>query len=313
MVSDNKTAVVTGATGMIGIALINYLAERDYTVYAVVRPDSQRIKNIPVRRNVIIVGCDIHDYSSLPELINEKCGLFFHLAWEGTYGESRNDMKLQTGNILAAVKAAEAAAELGCSTFLGAGSQAEYGPKSCDISPYTETDPDNGYGIAKLSAGQMTRILCRKKGIRHIWCRIFSVYGPYDAAHTMVMSGIIKMLEGENPRYTKGEQQWDYLFSNDAAEALYLAAEKGKDGSIYCVGSGKTRLLKDYIYDIRDAANPKCVPQMGAVPYNENQVMYLCADISALTADTGFVPSTEFRDGIRETVKFCRDTYLNSD
>ena len=313
MSEDNKTAVVTGATGMIGIALIKHLVQNNYTVYAVVRPDSERIKNIPVHERIVIVSCDINSYSSLPEKIGRCCDLFFHLAWDGTYGNSRNNMHLQTNNILASVEAAETASKLGCSTFLGAGSQAEYGPKNCIISPDTETNPENGYGIAKLSAGQMTRIICRKNGIRHIWCRIFSVYGPYDAEYTMVMSGIIRMLKSENPQYTKGEQKWDYLFCNDAARALYLAALKGTDGSIYCVGGGTARPLQDYILEIRNAANPNCQPEIGAVPYSENQVMYLCADISSLTSDTGFVPLIDFKNGIEETVKFCKDMYINTD
>ena len=128
------------------------------------------------------------------------------------------------------------------------------------VSPSSPTNPNNGYGIAKLAAGKMSRILCSQLGIRHIWCRILSAYGPGDGAHTMVMSTIIKFLNGEDCDFTKGEQQWDFLYNGDIANAFYLAAEKGRDGAIYTVGSGKTRSLKDYITDIRDIACPsaKC-------------------------------------------------------
>ena len=64
----------------------------------------------------------------------------------------------------------------------------------------------------------MSRILCSQLGIRHIWCRILSAYGPGDGAHTMVMSTIIKFLNGEDCDFTPGEQQWDFLYNGDIAK-----------------------------------------------------------------------------------------------
>ena len=72
------------------------------------------------------------------------------------------------------------------------------------------------------------------------------------------------------------------------------------------MGSGQPRLLKDYITVIRDAVSPGMEIGFGEVPYFENQVMYLCADITELTADTGFVPEISFEEGIAQTVDWCR-------
>ena len=153
----------------------------------------------------------------------------------------------------------------------------------------------------------MSRILCSQLGIRHIWCRILSAYGPGDGAHTMVMSTIIKFLNGEDCDFTPGEQQWDFLYNGDIANAFFLAAEKGKDGAIYTVGSGKTRSLKDYITDIRDIACPSAKCNFGAVDYFPNQVMYLCADIDDLKRDTGFDPKVDFKTGIKNTVEWYKE------
>lgn len=301
-----KKAVITGATGMLGIALIRRLTKEGYAVYAVIRPGSHRSENIPKQDNVYIIECDLKNILKLNSLISEKCDLFFHFAWDGTYGEARNDMDVQIDNIQSAVDAAETAKNLGCTVFVGAGSQAEYGRCNEKIAPDLKTRPENGYGIAKLCAGQMTRLVCQKHGIKHIWCRILSVYGPYDGNQTMVMSGIRQMLDGKRPSYTKGEQLWDYLYCDDAANAFYLAAVNGSDGSVYCVGSGRTRELKDYIFAIRDAVNPNMEVGIGDIPYFENQVMYLCADISSLTADTGFIPKYSFEEGIQKTVEWYK-------
>ena len=64
--------------------------------------------------------------------------------------------------------------------------------------------------------------------------------------------------------------------------------------------------LRDYICKIRDAVDPNMKIVFGEVPYYDKQVMYLCADITDLTRDTGFVPEVTFDEGIRKTVEWCR-------
>ena len=299
-----KAAVITGASGMLGQALIRLLVKKGISVYAVVRPDSPQNARIPEHSLVKKVECNLSELNLLPDKIGCDCDAFFHFGWGGTFGATRNNMYGQLDNVTYTIDAVEAVHKLNCSVFLGAGSQAEFGrvPDGVKLSSKLKENPETGYGIAKLCAGQMSRAVCREYGIRHIWTRILSVYGPGDKDRTMVMSGICSMLKGESPKYTKGEQMWDYLYCDDAAEAFYLAAEKGKDGKVYCVGSGQPRMLKEFITDIRDAANPDQELRFGEVPYYDKQVMYLCADIEELQKDTGFQPATDFKKGIRETV-----------
>lgn len=123
----------------------------------------------------------------------------------------------------------------------------------------------------------------------------------------MVMTALHQFLAEEETAFTPGEQEWDYLYSKDAGRAFYLIGEKGKDGSIYCVGSGKARRLYEYIYQIRDVANPKATPGIGKKAYGVQPVMHLCADISSLKNDTGFEPAYEFSGGIREMVRWMKE------
>ena len=86
-----------------------------------------------------------------------------------------------------------------------------------------------------------------------------------------------------------------------------MIGEKGKNGSVYCVGSGHSRRLKDYILKIRDIAAPSASPGIGKKPYPAQPVMRLCADISSLTDDTGFIPEYEFSEGISEMVCWIKE------
>lgn len=304
-------AVITGATGAVGMALISELTKNNIEVLVFCRPGSNRNSRIKEGGLVRIAECGLEglkDYTPAPD---EKYDYFFHFAWAGTTGAARNDMHLQNKNVEYTLDAVNLAHRFGCSAFIGAGSQAEYGRVEGKLSDVTPTNPENGYGIAKLCAGRMSRIMCESLGIRHIWVRILSVYGPYDNEVSMVVSTLRKMIRGEEPEFTPGEQIWDYMYSADAARALLAVAEKGHAGDIYCLGSGKPAMLKEYIEKMRDAANPECKLGFGKRPYAENQVMYLCADIEKLKADTGFEPAYSFEEGIAETVAWVKANTQN--
>lgn len=296
--------VITGPTGAIGMALINKCLEQNIEVLAICHRGSKRIGQIPKDDRIKIIEADLQDYENLNTDIYDDYEVFIHLAWNGTFGDTRNDMRLQSNNIKYSLNAVELAHRLGCSTFIGAGSQAEYGRVDKPLRPDTPTFPENGYGIAKLAAGQMTRIRCEQLGIKHIWARIFSVYGPYDGEYTMVMSTLKKMLAGEETHFTAGDQIWDYLYSEDAAQMILNLAETAKHGTIYCIASGQARPLKDYIQDMYQVTGCRARLGLGDIPYNDKQVMCLCADAKYLP--TG--KRTDFKTGIRVTLENIKKT-----
>lgn len=297
--------VITGATGMIGTNLIKELIKKNKKILAIVRPNSPKIKNIehPLVKFIQADLNELQNITSLPETYDT----FFHLGWEGAFGSSRNDINMQMKNITYSLEAVKLAKRLGCSTFVGAGSQAEYGRKEEKIGPSTSVNPENAYGIAKYCSGKMTQILANQLGIKHIWTRILSIYGPYDNENTLVMSSIREMIENhQSPEYTKGEQLWDYLYVEDAARALYLVGEKGVNGSIYCIGSGNAKPLYQYIEEIKNQIDKNIILKLGAKEVPKEQIINLCADISNLTKDTGFIPITNFQEGIQKTIQWYR-------
>ena len=294
-----KRAVVTGASGMIGAALIRRLIREKIAVLAVLRPGSHKAGQIPQDPLVRVVPCPLDRLDTLPDL--GEADVFYHFAWDGTFGESRNDPYLQNNNVRYTLDAVNAAYRMGCGVFVGAGSQAEYGRREGKLRPEMPVSPENGYGIAKYTAGRLSALLAEQLGLAHVWGRVLSVYGPGDNRFTMIASTIEKLLKGEKPSFTKGEQLWDYLYCDDAAEAFYRMGLHGQTG-VYCVGGGNARPLREYVRMIRDAVDPALPLGLGELPYGENQVMHLCADITALAADTGFAPQIPFKEGIARTV-----------
>lgn len=305
-----KKAIITGPTGAVGISLINELIANDYFVTAICRPNSKRIHNILAHKNIEILECDQANLLDLSDVLLHDYNYFYHFSWDGTYGLARQDVDIQMQNINCTLDAVKLAKKLNCTAFIGAGSQSEFGHVDGVLNPNMPCKPDNGYGIAKLAAGQLSRILSSQLGIRHEWCRIVSLYGPFDGDHTLIMSTILNLLQNKIQKLTKGDQIWDYIYSKDAAYAFRLVAEKGKDGSIYCFGTGKTKRLSEFVSILKDTIDPSINLKFGTMDYYPNQVMHLEADIQNLVEDTGFEACYSFEEGIAETIAWVKDNRI---
>lgn len=304
-----KRAIVTGATGVLGAALVEELTANKIETVIIGHRNSIRNRSVCHSKYAELLECDLCDIDRLPGMLEKKEGfdVFYHLGWTGT--ADRNNVQEQEKNISYTLTALQAAKELGCRRFIGAGSQAEYGRYQGVISPDTPAYPETAYGMAKLCAGQMSKLLASQIGIEYVWTRTLSVYGPNDSMNTLVPTVIRKLLAGEKPACTPGEQIWDYLYASDAGRAMYLLGEASGqivDGRIYVIGSGKGRPLLEYMYLIRDAIDHRLPLGIGEIAYSEKQIMYLQGDISDLVRDTGFCPQVSFDEGIRKTIDWIQ-------
>ena len=296
-----KSIIITGATGMIGSAIAREAIRQNCKTTCIVHKGSKRIANIQQDSLVNVVECNIDEYASL-ELVDEY-DAFIHLAWDKTSVAGRDDVDTQLKNIQYTLDAVRLAHRYGCSVFIGAGSQAEYGVRSVPLTGDLPVQPESGYGIAKFTAGKLGGMLCKQLGMRFNWFRILSIYGKNDGENTLISYVIKELAAGRSPELTKCEQLWDYLNCEDVAKAFFAVLEKGKDGKVYPLGSGQGRKLSAYVEDIRDVINPEIKLGLGKKSYYPHQPMYLLADISELTKDTGWKPEIEFKDGIKNLIK----------
>jgi nucleoside-diphosphate-sugar epimerase len=297
---------ITGPTGMIGLALINLLLKKDIEIFVISRQKSDRIVNIPKSDKINVIKSDLSKLYSISSKIPNDCDTFFHLGWTGTLRNKRNDPFVQELNIQYTLDAVKLANDLGCETFVGAGSQAEYGIVNQKLFDNTPINPIMAYGIAKYAAGKLSKYLCDDLKIKHVWGRVLSVYGPGDNNHTLIMSCIKSLLNSEKFSTTEGKQLWDYMYSEDCANALLSMAEKGKHGNTYCICSGEVKYIRDYI-EIIKSNFPSSLPiGYGDLKYPNNQIMYLHGDISKLYKHSGFKPKISFENGIKKTINWFK-------
>jgi nucleoside-diphosphate-sugar epimerase len=151
----------------------------------------------------------------------------------------------------------------------------------------------------------LTGKMSEMAGMRHTWVRLLAVYGPGDDPGHLIPTVIQSLRAGKKPALTSGEQQWDYLYIEDAAKALCSIAESRATGT-FNLSSGASVRIRDMVERIRDFVDPSLPLGFGEVPYRPDQVMHLKAEISRLHSATGWAPHTSLEEGLRRTVEWFK-------
>ena len=298
-----KYAVVTGATSFIGVHLVNELLEKKYYVYAIVRPNSNNMSRLPSNSNLEIVSLDLSEIALLANYIPAPVDTFFHLAWEGARAPQRDDFALQQTNYMYAIKAMKAAKQLECKTFVGAGSQAEYGIVDEIITEECEENPTTMYGKSKLQTFREGLVFSEKVGMRFVWPRIFSVYGPNDFAGTLIMSCIDKMQKNQSIDLTPCSQLWDFLYVGDAAMALVKLGEAENARGIYNIASGKALPLREFVLEMKNILHSNSILNFGAIAVEPKKIVGFAPSIDKLSTAISWCPKISFADGIEKIIK----------
>lgn len=297
-----KSVVITGATSMLGVALIRECIAQNVRVYALARSNSSKLTRIPQSPLVTIVECGLDRFIEAD--IEQQCDVFYHFAWEGTTGITRDDPFVHYKNIGYSLAAIELAKRCGCKKFIGAGSQAEYGIYAGKLYPSTRVDPVSSYGVAKYAAGKLCAKICEGYGMTCIWPRIFSVYGENDRENALIKYAIRQFMTGNEAQFSSATQKWNYLCERDAGRIFYLLGQENVKGGVYNVASADTRPLKEFISDIWEVCG--CRGACIFASPSDAPVVSLDPDITSLVDAIGWMPNTIFKDEICNMINKTR-------
>lgn len=302
-------AIVTGASGFVGKALVKQLSINGYEVVAIIR-DKNKSAEFNDLNNVSAVICNLSDISNLKNLIEKAAySYFFHLAWEGTSGSEREDYYKQLQNVAYTCDTVKAANDLGCKRFIYAGSLMEY--ESIKYIPMSGSIPVKNYiyRTAKLTAHYMSKSLAVDLGIDFVIGTISNAYGEGEISARLINSTIRKLLNNEKISFTSGEQLYDFIYITDVAKAFIAIAEKGRAYGNYYIGNRAQRKLKDYLIDIKDCIDEDIKLGLGKIPFDGVSLDYTEFDTESLYEDTNFKCEVDFKEGVRRTIKWIKQRY----
>lgn len=290
--------VVSGASGPIGIALVKLIAQKGDQV-TVLSSSTQSSYNFSQISAVTCCKCDLADYNSF--IPGFSADVFIHMAWVG--GSARQDVYANLSSVTASVDAVGLASRFGCHSFIGLGSQAEYGVSSELLSTASACLPTSPFGAAKLASMHQCGFRCSQLGLRFAWVRVFSVYGPHDRKNSLITSTINSLIAKKPVAFTKADNTWDFLHASDAAAAIYLLASYRSPNGVYNLSSGLGRPLRQYIEIICSYFGVSASSSLGLIEHPSSAIS-LNVDISRLSNDIGWSPLIDFNTGIESLIAF---------
>ena len=296
--------LIHGATSFLGKHFLRKLISERTPVIILAR-ESSNLSSVESNSLVKIVRYK----KTLSEIdissINSKSLSFFEFSWSGVFGSDRNNPEQITVNIPLIISSIELANQHKAKHWIGIGSQAEYGNLNKRLNEDDSCKPTTLYGKSKLICSQISSELCKYFGMEHSWLRLFSVYGPEDNHEWLIQYLMREMLGNKEINVTRGEQLWDYLYVDDIAE-MFLKLKDAKGVGIANLGSGKAVQVKYIIEKIKEFTKSNSRINFGQVPYRDDQVMFMEADVSKLSNHLNWSPKTSIEEGLIRTINFMQ-------
>ncbi|HEX4458433.1 MAG TPA: NAD-dependent epimerase/dehydratase family protein [Polyangia bacterium] len=231
---ESRPVLVTGASGLLGSALVRLLSEANADVVCIVRdwvPQSELVRSRLLEKVRVVRG-DILDSPFLERVMGEyEIDTVLHLAAQSIVSvANRNPMATMESNIRGTWTVLEAARRSPrVKQIVIASSDKAYGdhPKL----PYTEDMPLHGkhpYDVSKSCSDLVAQMYAGTYGLPVCITRCGNVYGPGDLNWNRIVPGTVRSaLKGERPVIrSDGKFVRDYVYVDDGAAAYIRTAEE---------------------------------------------------------------------------------------
>ena len=299
-----KKALVTGANGFIGSALVKELTANGIEVIALDRAGCSN--NIP--NGVRFAAHELAESVKLPEIISDRdIDVMYHFAWVGSAGAARADTDLQLKNAAWTVDCLKAAKAMGIKRFVCAGSIMEHETFAAAYEQGNKPGLGYIYGSGKLVAHTMCMSVAAEIGIDLVWAKITNAYGVGELSPRFVNTTIRKIINNEPLQFTSGTQNYDFVYIDDVARAFRLIGENGKPFHHYLIGSSNAKPLREFVLEMKSAIAPDKEFVFGDVPFTGVNMPLSDFDCSLTERDTGFRAAISFDEGVKRTMEWIKE------
>lgn len=303
------SVLVTGGSGFIGKALVQRLRREGSNVVIIDRrdiPDEFREDS-----GIKFIKGDIADrsiYSRIPKGVDRV----FHLASQASGQLSmENPYEDVSTNLVGTLIIALWAKEIGVKSFVFTSSIGVYQDGSSPAYEDNQPNPRSFYGINKLSSEMYLKVL-REEGLPATILRLTNIYGPGQPLDNR-KQGMVSIYAGYlvrgEPLHVKGslERYRDFVYIDDALDALLIFANGPKLHNVYNVCSGKKTTVRELIdqllvsFSISEEESKLFVE--GTTP---RDLFGYYGSLKRLSDETGWIPKVSLSDGLQKLAESTR-------
>lgn len=302
-----KKVLLTGGTGFIEQYLAKKLLQDTIVVICIVRSMAKAKKILGSHENLIIIECDMDSISNLHKIIPDRdIDMCYHLAWNGVSGVALTKYSLQLENVTNTLQLLEQLRLMKIPKFVGAGSIHEDECKYIMDATALVTK-NNMYKSAKIACHYMARTYCNTNNIDFFWPIITNTYGIGECSERLIIRTIAMLLNGEEVHFSSGEQNYDFIYVTDVANALYLIGKYGNPNKKYIISNSTILKLKDYLVALGKIVNSNALLHFGEKNLIAIDLPLACFDNSNLVTDTEFKVEISFEQGIYKTTEWLKN------
>jgi UDP-glucuronate 4-epimerase len=318
------TYLVTGAAGFIGAAVARRLLDRGETVvgidnlndYYSVQLKHDRLATL-AEPNFTFAQVDIADAAALNAALGpHKVTHIVHLAAQaGVRYSLTNPEAYVQSNLVGQVNMLEYARRVdGLVSMSYASSSSVYGGNVKQ--PFSEDDrvdaPISLYAATKKADELMGNVYAHLYRLPLTGLRFFTVYGPWGRPDMALWLFTDAILKGQPIRvFNHGDMRRDFTFIDDIVSGVVAVTDSppADDGTtpphrVYNIGNKTPEPLLRMIDVLEDALGIKAVRSLEAMQPGDVPATY--ADITAITRDHGFAPTTPIEVGIPRFVAWFK-------
>jgi len=309
---NDKRIVVTGGSGFLGSVVVTKLKERGVEPSNIFVPRSKEF--------------DLTILENCKKVVRDSDIVIHLAAVVGGIGANRaNPGKFFYDNAVMGIQLMESARQFSVEKFVALGTICAY-PKYIPV-PFREEDLWNGYpeetnapyGLAKKMLLVQAQAYREQYGFNAICLFPVNLYGPrdnFDPETSHVIPALIRKCVDAQEAAITGRQSsitvWgdgtptrEFLYVEDCAEAIILAAERYNKPDPVNIGAGFEISIKELVHLIA-----KLTGFVGEIIWDRSKPggqPRRCLDTSRAEKEFGFKAKIRFEEGLRNTIKWYRD------
>ena len=307
-----KKALITGICGFVGGYLRRELLQNNYTV-----------AGLDVRPGDDVIQADLLDAKQTLSVIKSlRPNIVIHLAGQPDVAKSwEMPQKTLQLNVIATVNIMEAVriidTEIRIVLIGSADEYGRFGEVGGNVDETAPLYPQSPYAVSKTAQEQIAEVYRRAYGLNICMTRSFNHAGVGQGLGFLIPDfayGIASVEKGLQSCLKVGnlDAYRDFTHVKDIARAYRLIAEKGRQGEIYNVGSGRTYNARQILEKLLSMSEMKIPVEQDPAKMRPIDTPIICCNHDKLTRDTGWQPQISIEQILKEVLNEQREKISQS-